>query len=277
MLNIKADKSLIEAKLEALLPPSTKLEEAMRYSVLAPGKRIRPLLMLAIARYLDYPFEKLVDVGCAIEFIHAASLVIDDLPCMDDDAVRRNQSTTHKLHGEPVAILAAISLLTRSYDLVAKCDYLQPEARFKLITLFSDTVGPNGLSLGQHIDIASKLMASTEKEISNIHHLKTGVLFLAAAKSACLIIGADSVQEKEIMEYTFHLGMAFQILDDIKDAGIHETSIVSSLGAEKADIQLSYHLEVAMHSISNAKNAFILSQFIDEFFQSDNVLTVQSA
>jgi geranylgeranyl diphosphate synthase type II len=271
------DKALVEERLADLLPDrATPLEQAMRYSVLAPAKRIRSLLMLRLCRYFDQPVDRALDVACAIEMIHAASLVIDDMPCMDDDAMRRDQSATHAKYGEATAILAAISLLTRSYDTVAQAA-LEPNIRFEIIRLLSDTVGPNGLSLGQQIDLDAKDTPLALQDIAEIHHLKTGVLFVAAARIACLTSHATPDQHQAVATYTFHLGMAFQIYDDIKDSGALETNITTSISLTDAIKTCQHHLDTAKQAIAGRANAVLLNDFIDVFFQFDKLSAVHSA
>ena len=246
----------------------TPVAEAMRYSVLAPCKRIRPLLTMAVSKYLGCAPERAIHVACAIEMIHSASLILDDLPCMDDDRERRNRPSTHAKFGESLTILTAVSLLTQSYCMIASHEKLPGDVRLNLIKLLCDTVGPQGLSLGQYIDLNTKSVSATPAAISNIHHLKTGVLFVAAAKAACLIGEASPEQETQVMRFTTNIGLAFQLLDDVKDAGTDETNMVARIGVTSAERKIREYLQAADIAIEGEENAEVLQDFVRAFFRS---------
>lgn len=261
-------RQLVDDHLDKLLghAPASPVLEAMRYSVLAPGKRIRPLLTLAVAEFLGGPRQSALQVGCAIEMIHCASLILDDLPCMDDDRERRSRLCTHLQYGESLAILAAVSLLTQSQCIVAGHDTLPEGRRLALIQLLCETVGPHGLSLGQYIDLhAGGALASLEA-ITDMHHLKTGVLFLAAARAGCVVAGATPEQEKRVLRFTRHIGLAFQLRDDIRDMDRDGVNMAARIGAAEARRKLSDYLDGALAAIDGERNAAVLQGFVGDFF-----------
>lgn len=259
---------LINSRLDELLWSAhpSPVNAAMRYSVLAPGKRIRPLLTLAVADFLGGAHEDAMPIACSIEMIHCASLILDDLPCMDDDRERRSRLCTHIEFGESLTILAAVSLLTQSQCIVASHDRLAGELRLKLIQLLCTTVGPNGLSLGQYIDLKSKGDIPNPAAIADMHQLKTGILFQAAAKAGCLVSHASPEQEDKVMRFTTNLGLAFQMLDDIKDAGDDGTNIVARIGVRSARRKVQDYLQAAHAAIDGDGNAAVLRDLAETFF-----------
>lgn len=263
---------LVDQHLDTILTSSqaSAVSEAMRYSVLAQGKRIRPLLTLAVAAYFGVRPAAAIHVACSIEMIHAASLILDDLPCMDNDHERRNRLATHVKFGESLTILAAVSLLTQSCCTIASHPSLEPELRLKLVQMLCDTVGPQGLSLGQYIDLHGAAGVQTPSAITNIHHLKTGVLFMAAAKAGCLIARASAAQEEKVMRFTNHIGLAFQLLDDLKDISSPGTNMVAHIGVSNAERKLHAYLDAAHNAVEGERNAEMLQGFVHAFFAAAN-------
>lgn len=260
---IARTRPLIDTHLDKLLasPHPSPVLEAMRYSVLSGGKRVRPLLTLAVAEYFGRAPADALQVACAIEMVHSASLILDDLPCMDNDRERRNRLSTHVVYGEDLTILAAISLLTQSYCVLASHETLTPDMRTRLIQLMCDTIGPNGLSLGQYIDLTSKSDIASAAAITDMHHLKTGVLFLAAARAGCLLCDASPEQEEKVMRFTRNLGMAFQLMDDLADAGEARPNLAARMGIVSAERRLRDYLQAADSAIGSAPDAMVLRQF----------------
>lgn len=258
----------IDAHLDRLLSPvqASPVTDAMRYSVLAPGKRVRPLLTLAVTDFLGAPETGAMHVACAIEMIHAASLIFDDLPCMDNDLERRRRLATHVEFGQDLAILAAVSLLTQSYCTVASHAGLASDLKLKLIELLCDAVGPSGLSLGQYIDLNSKSDTVSPAAITNIHHLKTGVLFLAAAKAGCLIGNASPSQEDKVMRFTRNIGLAFQLHDDLKDIDTAGMNLATRIGVANAERKFVDYLEAADGAIDGEENAASLRRIAGALF-----------
>ncbi|SNT25010.1 geranylgeranyl diphosphate synthase, type II [Noviherbaspirillum humi] len=259
----------IDRHLDQLLASAhpSPVMEAMRYSVLAPGKRVRPLLTLAVADCLAGNEDAALQVGCAIEMIHCASLILDDLPCMDNDRERRSRLCTHVAYGESLTILAAVSLLTQSQCIIASDDGLNGELRLKLIQLLCHTVGPSGLSLGQYHDLNARGDKQSAAAITDIHHLKTGVLFLAAARAGCLVSHASPEQEESVMRFATHVGLAFQLRDDMKDKGEAAPNLVARIGVSSAERRLADYMQAAEDALAGEANTLALRQFAAAFFQ----------
>lgn len=266
---VAESRSLVNSRLDELLASahSSPVNAAMRYSVLAPGKRIRPLLTLAVADYLGGAHEDAMQVACSIEMIHCASLILDDLPCMDDDRERRSRLCTHVEYGESLTILAAVSLLTQSQCIIASHERLAGDLRLKLIQLLCTTVGPSGLSLGQYIDLESKGGIPSPAAVADMHQLKTGILFQAAAKAGCLVSHAAPEQEEKVMRFTTNIGLAFQMLDDIKDVDDDGTNIVARIGVRSARHKVQDYLQAAHAAIDGTANAAVLRNLADTFFR----------
>jgi geranylgeranyl diphosphate synthase type II len=219
LAQVNALRAKIDHRLAQLAPdrgPSHRLHAAMRYALLAPGKRLRPLLVMLTAWRLGDDDNALVP-ACALEMVHAASLILDDMPCMDDAALRRGQPATHIRFGEDVAMLAAVGLLNQAYSLVASAPGLSDGVRLEMVRILSDAVGLEGLVAGQDGDLRGQGETSASR-ISDIHHLKTSVLFIAATAMGGLAGGADRRELEALQHFASELGLAFQTLDDIVDA-----------------------------------------------------------
>lgn len=187
------------------------LEAALTDAVLGPGKRLRPLLTLGAYRYTAGKdiTDGLLAVACASELLHAASLIYDDLPCMDDAVTRRGTPALHIAHGEATALLTAIGLQNMAYEWVAAAKDLPVDVRMSITHLFAQTVGVQGLAAGQYYDLNGSP--------AETRHLKTGILFCAAATAGALCAGADEASRNQIALYADRLGTAFQLLDDLED------------------------------------------------------------
>lgn len=234
-----------------------RLAEAARYALLSPGKRFRPMLTLLAAREFGAEPAKALDAACAFEMVHAASLILDDLPCMDDAQLRRGRATTHKAFDEATAILASVGLLNRAFGVVAADAGLSDGVRGELTRRLSDAVGFDGLVAGQAMDLGDRDRVRSPAELDLLNHRKTGVLMVAAAEAGALIAGASEDAVGHVGEFARQLGLAFQIHDDLidlkgtadtgkdagKDAGM--TTVVSALGPEGALAALESHLEAA--------------------------------
>ena len=265
---IAQTRPLIDAHLDEMLKPArpSPVMDAMRYSVLGPGKRIRPLLTLAVTDFLGVKPAGAMQVACAIEMIHAASLILDDLPCMDNDRERRDRLSTHAAYGEDLAILAAVSLLMQCHCVLASHPPLSLELRVKLIQLLCETIGPHGLSLGQYIDLSARTQPASLAAITQIHHLKTGVLFVAAARAACLMCTASPEQEERVVRFTSNLGLAFQLKDDIADLDETSGNLAARMGASSAERTFHGYMQAAEAAIGGEKNAVVLHDFARAFF-----------
>ncbi|MCM2270347.1 MAG: polyprenyl synthetase family protein, partial [Thermoanaerobaculia bacterium] len=197
------------------------MHRALRYAALGTGKRVRPVLTLAVAELLGDAGDESLDLACAVELVHAASLVLDDLPSMDDAELRRGRPTTHRAFGEDVAILAAFALLTRAFQLVADAGQRLALKRYTsedMVHHLADAVGTQGLVGGQALDLSSDPATVDLERLEYIHSHKTGALFLAAAELGAMAADARRKDLEAVARYAKNLGLAFQIEDDLLDA-----------------------------------------------------------
>lgn len=193
-----------------------ELREAVRYSLLAPGKRLRPILVLLAAEACGGEAQAALAAACAVEMIHAYSLVHDDLPAMDDDDLRRGRPTCHKAFGEAVAILAGDALLTLAFEVLAR-DVRPPAVAARCCAVLAQAAGATALVGGQADDLAGEFSAGGAEALEAIHRRKTGAMFLASLELGGLVAGADEEQQQALAEYGQAIGLAFQITDDLLD------------------------------------------------------------
>jgi geranylgeranyl diphosphate synthase type II len=260
-------REVVVARLGQLLPAAEqapqRLHGAMRHALLGPGKRLRPLLTLLAARRFGGAEAAALDAGCAVEMVHAASLVLDDLPCMDDAALRRGQPATHRAFGEDTAILAAIGLLNHAYGLMAALPDVDDARRGRLVTLLVQAVGSQGLVGGQERDLHVRHVHTAAEEVDELNHQKTGVLFVAALEAGAILGGASEEAVAGMRRFGRHLGLAFQTLDDLldtigtveaagKDIGQDngKPTLVSLFGVETAQRRVRDHLEHARREVA---------------------------
>jgi geranylgeranyl diphosphate synthase type II len=218
--HIAALQRALQARLDELLPAGQErdlLAAAMRESTLAPGKRLRPLMLLLSAEGLGACPRAALELGCAVEMVHAASLVLDDLPCMDDAALRRGRPTLHLAFGEDVAILAAIALLSRAFGLVAGIETLPAATRTRLVSILAEAIGAQGLVKGQLQDLREGSQPRSAQQIAETNRLKTGVLFAAIMQMACEIADSPQAVREALLHFAGELGQAFQLYDDLRD------------------------------------------------------------
>lgn len=249
----------IDRRLMVLLPRARfgqdALRDAMRDAVLAPGKRIRPLVVILAGRQLGCGDSALLDAGCALELVHAASLLLDDLPCMDDAKMRRGRPATHVRFGEDVAVLAAIALLSRAFGIVAAAPGIGSEQQARCAAILANAVGASGLVGGQFYDLHKVNGAGALGDIAATNHLKTGILFSAAVEMACVIAAASGPQAGHLRGFADELGQAFQLLDDLLDGEStaaalgkdvnqdkDKFTIVNLVGLDRARERLDAHL-----------------------------------
>lgn len=231
---------------------SAKLFEAMDYSVAAGGKRFRPLLLIAAAEFLGQPATAGVyQAASALEMIHTYSLIHDDLPAMDDDELRRGRPTNHKVFGEALAILAGDGLLTEAFHLVSQAD-LPAEAVLAITQLFANAAGANGMIAGQVLDIQSENRQITLETLQKMHRRKTGALIRAAVAAATALVPHPAEAGSVLLRYAEHLGMAFQIRDDLLDVIGDEQTIGKKTGADQALHKSTY---VSLLGIAGAETA----------------------
>lgn len=253
-------KETIDARLKALAPAvegSDTLGQAVRYTLVAPGKRLRPLLTVLTTEEFDVDPADALDAGCALEMVHAASLIFDDLPSMDDSPLRRGRPSTHVAFGEDVAILAGVSLMALAYGTAASAAGLDGEKRANVVKILANAVGTDGLAGGQLADLR-RCGQSGVAGISRANHLKTGILFVAAVEMAATVAGVRGRALEEKRRFAAHLGQAFQILDDLSDAVEPDATsaidrsrptISSILGHAAARHRLHRHTTVALECV----------------------------
>ena len=231
--------SIIEKSLDELLPIKypEKIYESMRYSVLAGGKRLRPMMCLEVCRIFGGDVEKAIPTACAIEMLHTQSLIHDDLPCMDNDDYRRGKLTNHKAFDEAPAVLAGDALLSYAPNLILKSQ-LDEEKKLRVLEEFFKAAGVDGIISGQIVDLDSEGKHIDRETLMYLHTYKTSALFKFALKAGAIIAGAsdEDVEKMEVLGQKF--GLAFQMCDDILD----ETSTFEELGKtigkdKKADKQ----------------------------------------
>ncbi len=193
------------------------LYESMRYSLLAGGKRVRPVLTLEFARLAggEEAWRTALPAACALELVHTYSLIHDDLPCMDDDDLRRGKPTNHKVYGETMAVLAGDALQPAAYQLILADEEMPAERRLRCALLLAEAAGPDGMVAGQVLDTLHE--PQTEEELRQVHLLKTGAMIRAACMMGCVAGGGDEVMCSAAGEYASEIGMAFQIRDDLLD------------------------------------------------------------
>lgn len=209
-----------------------RLVDAMRYSLLAPGKRVRPLLAILTAKDFGRDPEPLVDFGCALELVHCASLMLDDLPCMDDARMRRGRPAVHMEFGEATTTLAAVALLNQAYAVVASSSMLDDAVRCRLVARLSHAVGTAGLVSGQSRDLVERATALDSEGLARINQQKTGVLFELAVVGGGLIVDLAPDRLEALNHYAGHVGQAFQIADDLLDCRRHSADSGKDCGAD---------------------------------------------
>ncbi|MGA8101552.1 MAG: polyprenyl synthetase family protein [Candidatus Acidiferrales bacterium] len=240
----EADRQLIDAGLEQLLPGAetapTSLHQAMRYSVFAGGKRLRPILCLEAARMFADPPDVAVAVGCALEFIHTYSLIHDDLPAMDNDDLRRGQPTCHKKFGEATAILAGDGLLTLAFETLAGAP-IEAERRVAVISEIAGAAGTvRGMVAGQAADIEAEGKEPDAAALEYIHRSKTAALIRASIAAAGIAAGASDADVARLRKFGENIGWAFQVVDDILDVEESSTSLGKTAGKDQAQKKLTY-------------------------------------
>ena len=208
-----------------------KLYEAMRYSFLGGGKRIRPVLTLEFARLGGIDWHLAVPYACALELVHNYSLIHDDLPCMDNDDLRRGKPTTHKAFGETLAVLAGDALQPEAFRLIATAPGLSAENRIDALTVLSRACGADGMVAGQVLDTLCPI--TDEGSLTAMERLKTGVMISGAAELGCVAAEMSDTMRAQAIEYAENLGLAFQIRDDMLDVVGDAAVFGKPIGSDK--------------------------------------------
>ncbi|MCE1182307.1 MAG: polyprenyl synthetase family protein [Rhodocyclales bacterium] len=240
-----ATQQQVEAALSRFLPAAghipARLHEAMRYATLGGGKRVRPLLAFAAGELTQASGERLEVVACAVEMIHAYSLVHDDLPCMDDDDLRRGRPTCHIAYDEPTALLVGDSLQTQAFELLASQPLGDARQQLEMIVLLAHASGSRGMAGGQAIDLASVGKPLNQPELELMHALKTGALIRAAVLLGALAGQPLSSAEREHLDrFAKRAGLLFQVVDDILDCTASTATLGKTAGKDEAADKPTY-------------------------------------
>ncbi len=277
----------VDACLDRLIPAQTKqptnLHDVMRYSLLSGGKRVRAILCILVSEAAGNQGRSFaLQAGCAIEMVHAASLILDDLPCMDGANTRRGQPAAHKAFGVASSILASIGLLNRAYEVIAEFPDANEKLRCDAICALTNAVGTDGMITGQDIDLHGRESFSDIERIEHLNWLKTGVLFCSAAEIGAIAAELDAQTTDAIYRFSKHVGLAFQTADDLIDqhgtlqsAGKdvrqdgHKPTLVSLTGANGARYSCQEHLALAREALlESGLDGTMLNKFVDIIFAS---------
>ncbi len=237
----KEYQSAIEAYLNDLFTahkPYAQLYDAMRYAILGGGKRIRPVLTLEFARLGGVNYRLALPYACALELVHNYSLIHDDLPCMDDDDLRRGKPTTHKVYGETLAILAGDALQPEAFRLIATASMMSDASRVDAIKVLSRACGADGMVAGQVLDTLCHV--STEEGLTQLNRLKTGVMISAAAELGCIAGKLNASMRAQAVQYADALGLAFQIRDDMLDVVGDVEVFGKPIGSDKEEDKITF-------------------------------------
>lgn len=233
----------VDRRLPELLPPVSarpeRVHEAMLDALTSPGKRLRPALALAVAEMFGQRAAAVLDLACAVEMVHACSLIFDDLPAMDDAALRRGRPTVHRAFGEATAQLAGLALLNRAYGVVAEAAHRLTLSRYTaedLVHHLSAAVGSDGLIGGQALDLAASPEEHDLALLEYIHSHKTGALFIAAGELGAMAADARRRDLETITRFAKNLGLAFQISDDLIDATLTEEEAGKDVGKDAGKV-----------------------------------------
>ena len=209
--------------------PYRRLQEAMRYSLLSGGKRVRPVMTLAFCDMLGGQWREALPFACALELVHTYSLIHDDLPCMDDDDLRRGRPTCHKVYGETMAVLAGDALQGEAFGLIAAAPAMTAQQRIDAVAVLSAACGGGGMVAGQVLDMDH--LAQGEADLRLLHRLKTGAMLQAAAELGCVAAGAADGLRQRARDYGCHIGLAFQVRDWVADEG----ELGKPIGSDRAE------------------------------------------
>ncbi len=250
--------------------PGSNIYKAMKYSLMAGGKRLRPVLALAVCEMLGGDRRNVLPFACGIEMIHTYSLIHDDLPAMDNDDYRRGKPTNHKVFGDALAILAGDALLNKAFELMllhcmANSDNLKP--KLAAMHIIAESAGAEGMIRGQVVDLESEGSDVSKETLEFMHRCKTGALIKAPVLAGAILSGASEDEYRQLSKYAENIGLAFQIKDDImdvkgsmeemgkaagRDAAGNKSTYVTLFGVEKAEMLL----EIAVHAAVDALDSF---------------------
>ena len=226
--------------------------EAERYSLLDGGKRVRPFLVNHTCELLDGSIEASMPLACAVEMIHTYSLIHDDLPCMDDDDIRRGKLSNHKAFGYANALLAGDALLTKAFAVISCAETLPCETRINAVRILSKAAGDRGMIGGQIMDLAGETQQLEFQKLLKLHSHKTGALIECSVRLGCLAAGhgEDSPKTKMLCEYAKNIGLAFQVIDDVLDYVSSEEALGKSVGSDATHNKTTF---LTFYSVDEAK------------------------
>ena len=230
-----------------------KLKEAMGYSLLEGGKRFRPVLSLLIAESFGVGPQRILPWATAVEMIHTYSLIHDDLPCMDNDDVRRGRPTNHKIHGEATALLAGDALLTEAFQVVAEGFIQEPQIGLRLVRVLSEAAGLQGMVGGQAIDLEAQKQKLGIQDLNLLHALKTGALIRVCAEGTAIVCGLPAEKIRLCRDFGAQVGLAFQLKDDLLDSMDGEIELGSFpgvLGLKETEAYLQVITNQALESLT---------------------------
>ena len=235
---LKERAALVERALSQVVPdpsgPDGRLPEAMRYSLLGGGKRLRPILALAACEAVGGAPERAIGFACAVEMIHNYSLIHDDLPCMDNDDLRHGRPTNHKVYGDAMATLSGDGLLTDAFKVLARSDGVPSAVVLHAVADLAEAAGSAGMVGGQVIDLQSEGKSLSLDELKHLHAKKTGALFLASIVGGARLGGATEAQLANLNQYARALGLAFQVVDDLLDVEATTEQMGKRTGKDQA-------------------------------------------
>ncbi|WP_303840045.1 polyprenyl synthetase family protein [Selenomonas ruminantium] len=231
-------------------PLNKTLCESMKYSLMAGGKRLRPIMLMAAADAVGAKGTDYLTTGCAMEMIHTYSLIHDDLPAMDDDDYRRGKLTNHKVYGAGMATLAGDALLTLAFEVMLRQQGVSAEKLVQVVREISQAAGPDGMGGGQALDLESEGKQISMETMKKIHLGKTGALFRAAVRSGAILGGASEEELQALTVYADNFGLAFQITDDILDVIGDEEIIGKPVGSDEKNHKSTY---VTLTSLEEAQ------------------------
>lgn len=287
---LTSKRQLIEKKLDLMVPANKSIPvigEAMRYSLLAGGKRLRPILALMSCELFEGREEEVLPFACCIEMIHTYSLIHDDLPAMDNDDLRRGKPTNHKIFGEGFAVLAGDALLNHAFETMTAIIMKDPKPEYiRTMNVISRASGVSGMIGGQSIDLYYENRCIDFDTLKSMHEKKTGALITASLVSGAVISGAEEEDIKNIMEYGNAIGLAFQVADDIldvsgsekrlgksinKDIESHKSNFISFYGLDKSRSIARELIEEAKQKLeSYGSRALYLRELSDYIIERDN-------
>ena len=272
---LKESAVLFDAELEKYMdssdPDLSAVTDAMAYSALAGGKRIRPFLTLEFCRLFGGDARAAYPLAVALECVHTYSLIHDDLPCMDNDDLRRGKPTCHKVYGEEFALLAGDALLTQAFEIISSADELPESVRLKAVKALAELAGVRGMIGGQTIDLRSEGKTIDFETLLKLHALKTGALIRCAAYLGAISAGASPEQISAADRYAERLGLAFQIADDVLDVTSTEAELGKPIGSDAENMKVTFLSCMSVEEASSfaERCAGEAAEFIGKYENSD--------